>query len=245
MHILDVYRKSLIQQGPSYPTRIPKLPKRNWLCLEAGDEDHIIRSAVELHEAGISFKKSKTKSLKDVSFYRGVLRLPTLKLDDNTEYIFLNLIAFERLHVGAGNEVISFIFFMDTIIDNAMDVPFLSRSGILINALGRDKVVAKLFNLLAKEIPVERVGDLEDARVSMYYYCKKPWKNWRASLIHTYFRNPWAMVSLVAAIFLFALTIIQTIYTVRQFYQNPSPSPSESPTNSHIFPVTPRPRHRP
>ncbi|RHN57375.1 hypothetical protein MtrunA17_Chr5g0439691 [Medicago truncatula] len=42
MHILDVYRKSLIQHGPSYPTRIPKLPKRNWFCLEVGDEDHII-----------------------------------------------------------------------------------------------------------------------------------------------------------------------------------------------------------
>jgi hypothetical protein len=142
-----------------------------------------------------------------------------LKLDDGTEYMFLNLIAFERIHVGAGNEITSFIFLMDTIIDSAIDVPILSRSGILINALGNDKVVAKLFNSMSKEIPVERGRHLDIVRNSMNRYCKKPWKKWRANLIHTYFRNPWALVSLVAAIFLFALTIIQTIYTVRQFYQ--------------------------
>ncbi|XP_045830978.1 UPF0481 protein At3g47200-like [Trifolium pratense] len=242
MHVLDLYRKSLILEEPSYPPPPPKPQKgkENCLCLEAGEIDHVIRSAIELQEAGIRFKKSKTRSLKDFSFNRGVLWLPALKLDDGTEYMFLNLIAFERIHVGAGNEITSFIFLMDTIIDSAMDVPILSRSGILINALGNDKVVAKLFNSMSKEIPVERGGHLDIVRNSMNRYCKKPWKNWHASLIHTYFRNPWAIVSLVAAIFLFALTIIQTIYTVRQFYQNPNPSPS--PTKSPSFPVTPRRR---
>lgn len=108
MHILDVYRKGLIQQGPSHPTRMLKSTKRNWLNLEGGEE--IIRSAIELHEAGIRFEKSKTQSLRDVSFDRGVLRLPTIVVDDTTEYMLLNLIAFERQHVGAGNEVISYIF---------------------------------------------------------------------------------------------------------------------------------------
>jgi hypothetical protein len=139
----------------------------------------------------------------------------------------------------AGNEVTSFIFFMDTIIDNDMDVALLNRSGIIINALGSDKVVSKLFNSLSKDITVDRHGILDVVRMSMSDYCKKPWKRWRANLIQTYFRNPWAIVSLVAAIFLFALTIVQTVYSVRQFYQSPSPSPSKSP----ILPVTPRPRH--
>ncbi|XP_045832270.1 UPF0481 protein At3g47200-like [Trifolium pratense] len=239
MHILDVFRKSLIQLGPSHQTRMPKATKRNWLTLEAGEE--IIRSAVELHEAGIRFKQSKTWSLKDVSFDRGVLRLPTLVIDDTTEYMLLNLIALERLHIGAGNEVTSFIFFMDTIIDSDMDVALLNRSGIIINALGSDKVVSKLFNSLSKDITVDRHGILDVVRMSMSDYCKKPWKRWRANLIQTYFRNPWAIVSLVAAIFLFALTIVQTVYSVRQFYQSPSPGPS--PSKSPILPVTPRPRH--
>ncbi|AES99926.1 hypothetical protein MtrunA17_Chr5g0439681 [Medicago truncatula] len=184
------------------------------------DEDHLNRSAMELKEAGISFKKSKTRSLKDVSFNRGVLRLPKLVVDDHTECMFLNLIAFELLHVdGTRKEVISFVCFIDTIIDSAVDVAILIRSGIIINYLESDKAVAKLFNSLAKEIPMDREGELEEVTKSMISYCKKPWKSWRASLIQTYFRNPWAMVSLVAAFFLFALTIIQTIYTVGQFYQ--------------------------
>lgn len=130
---------------------------------------------------------------------------------------------------------------MDTIIDNAMDVALLNRSEIIFNALGSDKVVAKLFNSLSKDITVDPNGVLDVVRMSMSDYCKKPWKRWRANLIQTYFRNPWAIVSLVAAIFLFALTIVQTVYTIRQFYQNPSPSPTKSP----VFPITPRPRHIP
>ncbi|KAL5101660.1 hypothetical protein RYX36_005987 [Vicia faba] len=73
--------------------------------------------------------------------------------------------------------------------------------------------------------------------MSMSDYCKKPWKRWRASLIHTYFRNPWAIVSLVAAFFVFALTIAQTVYSAGQFYQSLSPTNNSPP----ILPVTPRP----
>jgi len=219
MHVLDVYRKSVIQEEPSHPTHIHKTTKRDWLCLEEQDGDHFIRSAIALQDAGISFKKSKTRSLKDFSFNRGVLRLSTLRLDDSTEYIFLNLIAFERLHIGTGSEITSFIFLMDTIIDGAMDVSILTRNGILINALGNDQVVANSFNSMSKEIPVDRNGELENVRESMNHYCKKPWKRWRASLIHTYFRSPWAMVSLIGAFFIFVFTMIQTIYAVRQSHQ--------------------------
>jgi hypothetical protein len=218
-HILDLYRKSMIHEKPSHKTRIPKLTKM-YACLEKGGEDHIIRSARKLQEGGIRFKKSETRSLRDFSFKRGVLRLPVLNLDDKTEYTFLNLIAFERLHVGAGNEVTSFVFLMDIIVDSAMDVSILNKKGILTSALGRDEIVADMFNSMSKEIPVERDGEFDKVREAMYRFCNKPWKSWRSSLIQTYFRNPWAMVSLVAAIFLFGLTIIQTIYAILSFYHN-------------------------
>ncbi|KAK2377416.1 putative transmembrane protein [Trifolium repens] len=219
VHILDLYRKSMIHEKPSHKTRIPKLTKL-YACLEKGGEDHIIRSARKLQEGGMRFEKSKTRSLRDFSFKRGVLRLPVLNLDDKTEYTFLNLIAFERLHVGAGNEVTSFVFLMDIIVDSAADVSILNKKGILTSALGRDEIVADMFNSMSKEIPVERGGEFDKVRENMYQFCNKPWKSWRSSLIQTYFRNPWAMVSLVAAIFLFGLTIIQTIYAILSFYHN-------------------------
>ncbi|KAL4379413.1 hypothetical protein GQ457_02G018230 [Hibiscus cannabinus] len=110
----------------------------------------IIRSAKELNEARIRFKKSKSVSLKDIEFRGGILRLPVIIVDDATESMFLNLIAFERFHIGAGNEVTSYIFFMDNIVDNV-----LHSRGIIQNALGSDKAVANLFNSLLKDITLE------------------------------------------------------------------------------------------
>jgi len=53
--------------------------------------------------------------------------------------------------------------------------------------------------------------------VNKYY--DKRWNMWRANLIHTYFRNPWVALSLIAAVFVFALTIIQTVYSVLDFHK--------------------------
>ncbi|KAK7300371.1 hypothetical protein RJT34_11215 [Clitoria ternatea] len=176
-------------------------------------------SVRELHEAGIRFSKSNTDNLKDVTFDDGVLKLPHIQVDDSTRYIFLNLLAFERLHVGAGNEVTSYVYFMDNIIDTEADVDILHKNDILCNALECNKAVAQMFNSLAKDITV--VGaDIENEQKKMARYCRKWWKKWRANLIHTYFRNPWSTVSLHAAIFLFALTTVQTVFTVLPYYYN-------------------------
>lgn len=216
LHVLDVYRKSLLGEDPR-PNSARSVDRAS------GSGDEIIRSATELYEAGIRFKKSTSGSLKvkDVSFSGGgVLRLPVIVVDDATESMFLNLIAFERFHVGAGNEITSYIFFMDNIIDNAKDVALLHSSRIIQNAIGSDKAVAKLFNSLSKDITLDPESRLDVVQKRVSDYCKKPSNQWRANLIHTYFRNPWAILSLIAAIFLFALTIAQTIYTIYPYYHS-------------------------
>ncbi|XP_076911039.1 UPF0481 protein At3g47200-like [Bidens hawaiensis] len=211
LHPLDVYRKSLLWENPHHKKKTVTKSHHHYV-IEEGDE--IVRSATELYEAGIRFKKSKTRSLKGISFQGGVLKLPPVMVDDATESLYLNLIAFERLHVGAGNEVTSYIFFMDNIIDHAKDVSLLHSQGIIQNAIGSDKAVAKLFNSLSKDITLDPESALDVVHKQVHNYCKKPWNEWRANLIHTYFRSPWAILSVLAAVFLFALTIIQTIYTV-------------------------------
>ena len=119
LHPLDLFRKTLLQ-GPQ--DNLPDYkPDPNL--------SEIIRPATELYEAGIRFKHSRTTSLHDVHFKHGVLRLPVIVVDDLTEYMFLNLMAFERLHVGAGNDVTSYVFFMDNIIDSAKDVSLLTTKG--------------------------------------------------------------------------------------------------------------------
>ncbi|XP_078171455.1 UPF0481 protein At3g47200-like [Carex rostrata] len=218
LHPLDLFRKTLLL-GPQ--DNLPDYkPDPN--------SSEIIRSATELYEAGIRFKHSRTTSLHDIHFKHGVLRLPVIVVDDLTEYMFLNLMAFERLHVGAGNDVTSYVFFMDNIIDSAKDVSLLTTKGIIQNAMGSDKAVAKLFNTLSKDVVLEPQSNLDKVQRMVNVYCQKPWNMWRANLLHTYFRSPWAFLSLAAAIFLIVMTVMQTVFTVLPYYQGSS-SASASP----------------
>ncbi|KAF7848728.1 hypothetical protein BT93_L1616 [Corymbia citriodora subsp. variegata] len=203
LHVLDVYRKSLL------------LPQKNKPPKEGSkDGKEMIWSATKLHEHGIEFSKSGTSSLKDISFASGVLRLPMITVDDTTKSVYLNLIAYEHFHVGAGNEVTSYIFLMDKIIDKERDVALLEAQGIIQNAIGSDKAVAELFNSLCKEVTLEPESDLYTVHAAVRKYCKNSWYTWIAALCHTYFGSPWSVLSLVAAILLFAIAIIQTAYTM-------------------------------
>ncbi|KAF8010258.1 hypothetical protein BT93_J1023 [Corymbia citriodora subsp. variegata] len=204
LHVLDVVRNSLLHHVEK--TNIPHEQ-------DEGSEK-IIQSAVELKYAGIRFEKSKTNSLGDISYARGVLRLPVIEVEDTTESLFLNLIAFERFHIGAGYEVTSYISFMEDIIANERDVELLQTRGIIRNAIGSEKAVAELFHSLSKDVALDPESSLDAVRKRLKSYCQKPWIMWKANLIRTYFGNPWAVWSLIAAIFALALSIIQTAYTV-------------------------------
>ncbi|KAG8090645.1 hypothetical protein GUJ93_ZPchr0011g28722 [Zizania palustris] len=211
LHPLDVYRRSMLH-GTYQPAR----SRGEYYAPDADT----IRSAVELYEAGIRFRRSRTDSLHDIRFRHGVLSMPAVAVDDSTEYMFLNMMAFERLHPGAGNDVTAYVFFMDNIVDSAKDVALLSSRGIIQNAVGSDKAVAKLFNSISKDVVLEPESALDDVHRQVNAYFRQPWNMWRANLIHTYFRSPWAFLSLAAAVFLLVMTVMQTVYTVLPFYQN-------------------------
>ncbi|XP_058194519.1 UPF0481 protein At3g47200-like [Rhododendron vialii] len=221
LHLLDVQRKILlgedtsetkIHEGGGGERKNDKKGKTDSEASAGGIE--IIRSAKELHEAGITFSTSSTQSLKDITFKGGKLRLPPIVVEDTTASMFLNLIAFERFHVGVGNAVTSYVFFMDSIIDSAKDVSLLHDEGIIQNALGSDKAVAALFNSISKDATLDPTSSLDLVHKKVDKHCNKTWNKWKANLKHTYFRNPWSTFSFAAAILLFVLTILQTIFTI-------------------------------
>ncbi|KAF8010441.1 hypothetical protein BT93_J1159 [Corymbia citriodora subsp. variegata] len=199
-HVVDVFRKCL-----------PKKTKKV--------QHKIIRSATELEEAGIQFEKSKTSSLNDISFAGGVLELPVIMVDDAIESNFLNVMTFERLHIGAGTGVTSYVIFMDNIINDERDVALLHAQGIIQNAIGSNEAVAELFNSLCKKVTLESNNTLKTVQEDISKHCEKPWNRWRANLNRTYyFKNPWTIPSLAATILLFAFTIIQTVCAVLDHY---------------------------
>ncbi|KAL6003615.1 hypothetical protein ACLOJK_023848 [Asimina triloba] len=221
LHVLDVVRKSLLLM-PYYKT-VFRPPSR--LCSRKSGVFKI-RSATQLMEAGIGFKRSRTFSLRDIEFKDGILSVPFIVVDDATEPTLLNVMAFERLHVGAGNEVTAYVFFMDNLINSYLDVAFLQSQEIIVNWLGSDNEVADLFNQLSKEATLDPDSALDHVYEQMYEYCGKRCSLLRANrhlvdLRHAYLNSPWTFISLVAAIFLLSLAVIQTVFAILQYY-NPN-----------------------
>ncbi|CAL4980641.1 unnamed protein product [Urochloa decumbens] len=210
LHPLDVLRRSMLY-GPYQASQQD----------EKGHvpETNIIRSAVELRQAGIRFKKSDSDSLQNLRFWHGVLNIPAVSVDDSTEYMFLNMMAFERLHAGTGKDVTAFVFFMDNIIKSAKDVALLRRSGIIQNAVGSDEAVAKLFASMSKDIVLKPEGALNAVHRAANAYCNKRWNKWRANIFHNYFRSPTSLLNFLAAVIALVMIITRTAYTIMCYYQ--------------------------
>lgn len=173
--------------------------------------------AAELHEAGIHFKLSAENGFGGgVTFEGGVVNIPMIFLFSDAERIFLNLMAFERLHPGAGNDVTAFVFFMDLLIDTTKDVALLRSQGIIKNGLGSDEAVVDLIKkTLTKHAVLSVESSLSSVIKEVNSHYKNPWNKWRVKFRRTYFSNPWLFSP---ALILFVATIIQTIYTVLSFY---------------------------
>lgn len=180
----------------------------------------LIHCVTELKEAGIKFKKRKTDRFWDIKFKDGKLRIPRLLIHDGTKSLFLNLIAFEQCHLDCSNDITSYVIFMDNLINSPEDVGYLHYRGIIEHWLGSDAEVADLFNRLCQEV----VFDINNSYLSLLSeevnrYYNHRWNTWCASLRHNYFSNPWAIISLVAAVVLLLLTLAQTYYGIYGYYR--------------------------
>uniref|UniRef100_A0A0E0BSQ9 Uncharacterized protein n=1 Tax=Oryza glumipatula TaxID=40148 RepID=A0A0E0BSQ9_9ORYZ len=219
LHPLDLFRKSMLRRQHSGHHRIK--PPMDGAVRAEDAAAFTIRSATELHEMGIRFRRNGTDSLLDIRFRRGVLLLPAIAVDDTTEHIFLNLMAFERLHPGAGNDVSAFVFLMDSLIRSSRDVELLSIPRIIQNAVGGHRAVAAMFDRLSRYIVLDPESEMDYIYTAVNSYCRSRWRLWDVwfgNLVNTYFRSPWTFLSLAGAVSLLAMTVVQTIFTVLQFY---------------------------
>ncbi|XVE67690.1 hypothetical protein DITRI_Ditri09bG0008700 [Diplodiscus trichospermus] len=187
------------------------------ILLGEGHYDEILDPATMLDAAGIKFEENKTRSrsLKDVSFSFNILRLPRIVVDHATETLFLNLIAFERLHINAGSEIISYMAFMNNIIKDENDIRVLTSAGIITKANVSDHTVIELFRSLPKDITIDPESSLTTVRKTINRYCKTPWIFEIATLhLSPEFKDPLKRMSFVIAYIMLPLSLIQTICAV-------------------------------
>lgn len=180
-----------------------------------------ISSATEIQEAGIQFRKVEVMddSLFDIKFENGVMEIPTLEIDDATETILQNLIAYEQCsHDINSKHILDYCKFLDSLINTSKDVELLRGRGIIDNWLGDDGVIATLMNKLGDGVV------LDDAQ--FYYsevfnkvnlHCSRRRNKWKAKLRHNYFNNPWAIISFLAAVVLLLLTFVQSLFSVLSY----------------------------
>ncbi|KAJ8762730.1 hypothetical protein K2173_012222 [Erythroxylum novogranatense] len=181
-----------------------------------------IRCATELHEAGIKFKRVEAKgcSIFDIKFAKGVLEIPKLTIEDRTESLLRNLIAYEQFWKDDIYHVIDYTKFMDCLINSNKDVELLRRSEIINNWLGDDEVVASMFNRLLDNVRIQKGSFYSEIYIKVNKYCSRKWNLWKAKLRHDYFNGPWALISFLAAVFLLLFTALQAMFSILSYHHS-------------------------
>ncbi|KAK4720669.1 hypothetical protein R3W88_010902 [Solanum pinnatisectum] len=173
----------------------------------------VMPNATELSEAGVSYAKVKNMtSLFDIKFENGLMTIPCFTVEDGTETVLRNLIAYEQQSFDVYPTYFSdYANFMDYLIDSDKDVNLLRRKGIIENWIGEDKEVASLFNKIGNGVTVYSTFYYNEECIKATQHCEQPWNRMKANLRHNYFNSPWAGASTVAAIILLLLTATQTV----------------------------------
>ncbi|KAL8189583.1 hypothetical protein R6Q57_029149 [Mikania cordata] len=123
-------------------------------------EEIKIPSVSELRKvARVEFRLSpKNEGIRNINFVQGKVRccyLPLITLNNDSEVILRNLVAYEKLMAknsfmgGYGLELTEYVDFMCGIIDNAKDVKLLRDQKIIEGDLSDEEIV-KLFNGIGK-----------------------------------------------------------------------------------------------
>ena len=111
-----------------------------------------------------------------------MLTLPSTYLYYQSQIFYTNLIAFELFSAPY----------------NAEDVKELRSKRILIDDLGSDEEVLKMFKEIAT-YSTENTEIYQVVRDGIEKHYESKMKTWMAEIIHKYFTNPWAAIGLIIA----------------------------------------------
>ncbi|XP_060190521.1 uncharacterized protein LOC132619715 [Lycium barbarum] len=179
-----------------------------------------IPNVTELCEAGVRFSKvgniysdfGDSITLFDIKFENGLMKISWFEVDDITETLLRNLIAYKQQSYDELPKHFSdFAVFMDYLINSNKDVNLLRRKGIITNQLGEDNEVASIFNKIGQGVNVSTDFYYEDECRKAIHHCEKTWNRMKANFRRNYLHSPWAGISTVAAIILLLLTATQTV----------------------------------
>ncbi|XP_027165319.1 UPF0481 protein At3g47200-like [Coffea eugenioides] len=208
VHLLDLMHKNLTASFSNTLTYSEPEPTKTLLQ----------KPVIELLSSGTKFERAKKSvPLLRITFKNGVVKIPPLFVDDHTECIFRNLIAYEQYMskpFETWRYVTDYISFMDLLIDSPSDVEKLRNRDIIRHGLGSDKAVSKMFNKLSSDVSIEVPFCYHEVFEEMRKYSRNRSRTWWANLMRNYFHNPWSIISCLAACVLILLALVQTIFSI-------------------------------
>ncbi|XP_078169456.1 UPF0481 protein At3g47200-like [Carex rostrata] len=228
-HLLHLYYICLIPKSYTEHLHRPAMKRSlSWLWLRipqqqkegsSGKGSHhssvIIPCAAELHDSGVQFKRNSSHHLFDITFNKGVIEMPLLVVDNTIRTIFTNIVAFEQSQISRLTIFTSYVVLWNMLVDTSRDVSLLEHCGILELVQHNEEQAADFFNELADCWSMDYDDHYyADFFVELQNYCSSTWNRSRARLMQDYFNNPWSSISVVVAVILLILTVIQTYYTV-------------------------------
>ena len=174
-------------------------------------------SVTQLREAGVKFKEASSKCILGLNFEKGVLEIPLLDFQDDTEAYIRNVMALEQCDGRVNRHITDFYSILDRLIDTDKDVDLLCDKGIIVNHLGNNNVITSMINKLNRGIFMDDMNsDYQELCEDLNAFYEESWHRRKALLRHQYFSSPWKAASTIAAIILLVLTFIQTVCSIIQ-----------------------------
>lgn len=137
-----------------------------------------------------------------------------LQIWDKTNVGSLNFIAFEQCYCHCKKYFTTYTTFMDCLINTNKDVAILCPNRIIDSWLGSEEDLVAIYNNTGREV-IKYDEDFYLAGVckEINRYSNKVWPKMRSTLVHDYFKNPWAIISFFAALLLLLFAVTQSFFS--------------------------------
>ncbi|XP_018730682.1 UPF0481 protein At3g47200 [Eucalyptus grandis] len=209
VHLLDLFRLSLI----------PTDQQDN--AVDESSSYQMIKSASEFRRLGIGFKRSEASTFLEIIFdsRHRTIGIPKIKIDHDLNCILPNMVAFEQCRGQVDGHITAYAMFMGCLIHTANDVQLLRNHKVISNHGMSNEDVARFFGDLCKDVYFDVKGSYlashfailnEYLKYERAYFCC-------AQLLNAFHDNPWSALSGLAVV-VTLVGLIQTVYTVLQYY---------------------------
>lgn len=176
-------------------------------------------SAVELRRKGVKFA-AHAEHLNEIRFDSKTytIHLPTIEMDERTEAVMINLVAFEAFVCKKETKpLLCYVDLMDRLIRTAADVEVLRNGGIIHNGLATDEEVVGVWNGMRKAMGKGKYEPIESAIDGVTtFYTNYEYIMICAELRYKYFPRACLVASTLAGCIVLLLSILQAILSWEQ-----------------------------